>query len=238
MHLSETPTAIKDDVDDNEWPKEQANTESVASTVDQLAEKIEDLEVSDAKGIIDNEPQNISAGDAEQGKQEGEDEAQRVSLDIVLERIDNDSPESSSSPPYSAPRPLCSTGDVSNAGLFEDPSDEDDGEGNWITPANVDSYKTRAMDLYPSADSTDLFTTVSRKNNGWKGRKAKPALSIPDAEKQVGVGCMTADFAMQNVLLQMGLSLVGTEGKRIQKVKTWVLRCHACFKYVIACIHP
>ena len=43
---------------------------------------------------------------------------------------------------------------------------------------------------------------------------------------------MTADFAMQNVLLQLDLSLVGMEGKKIQKVKTWVLRCHACFKYV------
>jgi len=30
---------------------------------------------------------------------------------------------------------------------------------------------------------------------------------------------MTADFAMQNVLLQMGLSLVGVEGKRIQRSK-------------------
>ena len=42
---------------------------------------------------------------------------------------------------------------------------------------------------------------------------------------------MTADFAMQNVLLQMGLGLVGVEGKRIERVKSWVLRCHACFKY-------
>jgi len=41
---------------------------------------------------------------------------------------------------------------------------------------------------------------------------------------------MTADFAMQNVILQMGLNLVGVEGKRIEKVKSWVLRCHACFK--------
>jgi len=31
-------------------------------------------------------------------------------------------------------------------------------------------------------------------------------------------------------LLQMGLNLVGLEGRRIEKVKTWVLRCHACFK--------
>ena len=44
---------------------------------------------------------------------------------------------------------------------------------------------------------------------------------------------MTADFAMQNVLLQMGLGLVGVEGKRIERVKSWVLRCHACFK----CVH-
>jgi len=26
------------------------------------------------------------------------------------------------------------------------------------------------------------------------------------------------------------LNLVGLEGKRIEKIKTWVLRCHACFK--------
>jgi RNA-binding protein NOB1 len=45
------------------------------------------------------------------------------------------------------------------------------------------------------------------------------------------VGCMTADFAKQNVLLQMGLDLVSVDGKRIEKLKTWVLRCHACFKY-------
>jgi RNA-binding protein NOB1 len=28
----------------------------------------------------------------------------------------------------------------------------------------------------------------------------------------------------------MGLNLVGLEGKRIERIKSWVLRCHACFK--------
>lgn len=51
-------------------------------------------------------------------------------------------------------------------------------------------------------------------------------------QEPLPVACMTTDFAMQNVLLQMGLNLVGVEGRRIDKVKTWVLRCHACFKYV------
>jgi RNA-binding protein NOB1 len=35
---------------------------------------------------------------------------------------------------------------------------------------------------------------------------------------------------VQNVLVQMGLGLVGEGGKRIKSVKSWVLRCHACFK--------
>ena len=92
--------------------------------------------------------------------------------------------------------------------LYDDPVGDDDGEGEWITPENVSLHKARAVGLTPS------------ENGPGKGKKQE---SIP-------VGCMTADFAMQNVLLQMDLSLVGMEGKRIQKVKTWVLRCHACFK--------
>src|SRR4051812_27316387 len=32
----------------------------------------------------------------------------------------------------------------------------------------------------------------------------------------------------------MGLHLVSTDGHRVRQIKTWVLRCHACFKYVCA----
>ncbi|KAG0709858.1 Nin one binding Zn-ribbon like-domain-containing protein [Suillus ampliporus] len=95
--------------------------------------------------------------------------------------------------------------------LYEDPSDEDDGEGEWVTPQNVALHKSQALQLLPSGSSSK------------KGRGRKE-------DELVLAGCMTGDFAVQNVLLQMGLALVGTEGKRIQKVKSWVLRCHACFK--------
>ncbi|KAF8842768.1 hypothetical protein BDN67DRAFT_332062 [Paxillus ammoniavirescens] len=95
------------------------------------------------------------------------------------------------------------------APVYEDPLTDEDGEGEWITPDNVALHKSRALDLLPSPG----------------GGRIKNA-----DEEPVLAGCMTADFAMQNVLLQMGLALVGTEGKRIQKVKSWVLRCHACFK--------
>lgn len=93
---------------------------------------------------------------------------------------------------------------------FEDPPSSDDGEGEWITPDNVAKFKAR--EIFPEA----------------KGKAAPP--------EHLGVACMTADYAMQNVLLHMGLNLVGLEGMRITMVKTWVLRCHACYKYALPTI--
>ncbi|GAX82336.1 hypothetical protein CEUSTIGMA_g9765.t1 [Chlamydomonas eustigma] len=40
---------------------------------------------------------------------------------------------------------------------------------------------------------------------------------------------ITADFPMQNVLLQMGLRLVTRDGCQISRLSRWALRCHACF---------
>jgi hypothetical protein len=43
------------------------------------------------------------------------------------------------------------------------------------------------------------------------------------------VGVMTADFAMQNVLLQMGLRLLSRDGRVVSRLSRWALRCSACF---------
>jgi RNA-binding protein NOB1 len=85
-------------------------------------------------------------------------------------------------------------------------SESDDGEGEWITPSNVALHKSKAHHLLPTSSGTKV-------------------------EKQMDVACMTADFAMQNVMVHMGLNLVDVDGKRISVVKSWILRCHACFKY-------
>ena len=39
---------------------------------------------------------------------------------------------------------------------------------------------------------------------------------------------VTADFSMQNVILQMGLRLAAPDGLRITRLSRWVLRCSAC----------
>ncbi|NWI09099.1 NOB1 protein, partial [Crypturellus soui] len=46
----------------------------------------------------------------------------------------------------------------------------------------------------------------------------------------VQVGCVTTDFAMQNVLLQMGLHVLAVNGMRIRQARSHILRCHGCFK--------
>ncbi|KAM3693434.1 hypothetical protein ACJW31_08G166600 [Castanea mollissima] len=43
------------------------------------------------------------------------------------------------------------------------------------------------------------------------------------------VACVTSDFAMQNVLLQMGLRLLAPGGMQIRQLHRWILKCHACY---------
>ncbi|NWV67604.1 NOB1 protein, partial [Malurus elegans] len=46
----------------------------------------------------------------------------------------------------------------------------------------------------------------------------------------IQVGCVTTDFAMQNVLLQMGLHVLAVNGMLIRQARSYILRCHGCFR--------
>ncbi|KAJ7498651.1 Nin one binding Zn-ribbon like-domain-containing protein [Mycena latifolia] len=180
-------------------PAEEATPNAVVTVVD------EDDDDDEAPADEDDEtPADEDEAPEDAEDVPGEEEKDLEPLDVELQPLNENvpppaEPAPSTSPP-SSPEPI-----------FEDPSDEDDGEGEWITPSNVRLHKSRALDLLPGTGANS------------KGKQKAE-------EEVIGAGCMTADFAMQNVLLQMGLNLVGVEGKRIQKVKSWVLRCHACFK--------
>jgi len=82
----------------------------------------------------------------------------------------------------------------------EDDKEEEDDDEGWITPSNIKKIKEDAR----RAEQTPL----------------------PPAR----VACITTDFAMQNVLLQMRIRVISVDGLAIRTAKTWVLRCHACFK--------
>jgi RNA-binding protein NOB1 len=113
---------------------------------------------------------------------------------------------------------------------------DDSGAGEWITPENVTKHKAEDLGLLPTT-RTEAGRSVGSGSAVIEGttgtlpevkKKKKRAPRKPQA--QVGVACFTGDYAVQNVLVQMGLGLVGEGGKRIKSVKSWVLRCHACFK--------
>uniref|UniRef100_A0A8P4JWZ1 RNA-binding protein NOB1 n=1 Tax=Dicentrarchus labrax TaxID=13489 RepID=A0A8P4JWZ1_DICLA len=50
------------------------------------------------------------------------------------------------------------------------------------------------------------------------------------APADVTVGCLTTDFAMQNVLIQIGLHVLSVNGMVIKQARNYILRCHGCFK--------
>jgi RNA-binding protein NOB1 len=84
-------------------------------------------------------------------------------------------------------------------------SEDEDSDGEWITPSNLPEHQAK--------DSGLQADTRTQK-------------------QQMDVATMTIDFAMQNVLLQMNLNLLSTNMQRIKKLTSKVLRCHACFNIV------
>ncbi|CAD5117126.1 DgyrCDS5934 [Dimorphilus gyrociliatus] len=78
--------------------------------------------------------------------------------------------------------------------------ENEDDEEGWITPSNVRSIRAKMGNI-------DL-----------------------DEKKEIDVACITTDFAMQNVLLQLGLNVISENGMLIKSAKSYILRCFACFK--------
>jgi RNA-binding protein NOB1 len=92
--------------------------------------------------------------------------------------------------------------DSAQASAESQDDSESDG-GGWITPSNL--KKKQAKDA---------------------GSSTKQAPEV----KSMQVGVLTTDFAMQNVILQINLNLLSPSLARVQHLKTFVLRCHACFQ--------
>ncbi|CAM9726795.1 unnamed protein product [Discosporangium mesarthrocarpum] len=99
-------------------------------------------------------------------------------------------------------------------GTCSDGVEDDDGEG-WVNPSNFRSQKAAGIELDGPSQ---------RHRKGGPGGGARRGRGLCRA------GCVTTDFAMQNVLLQVGLPLISLDGMSITSVKQWILRCSACFK--------
>ncbi|CAP73280.1 uncharacterized protein PODANS_2_6770 [Podospora anserina S mat+] len=81
-------------------------------------------------------------------------------------------------------------------------AEEDDDEEGWITPSNIKKYQA--------------------KEKGGAGKQ--------QTQRFLQAALITADMAMRNVALRINLNLLDTSLTKITFLKTWVLRCHGCWK--------
>ncbi|KAJ8600219.1 hypothetical protein CTAYLR_001938 [Chrysophaeum taylorii] len=85
--------------------------------------------------------------------------------------------------------------------------------------------------ILSGANVSGVSTGDSREDDGvgWVGPGVEDSCR-PELEESVcAAACATSDFAMQNVLVQMGLRLVSVDGRRIERTRRFVVRCAACF---------
>lgn len=84
-------------------------------------------------------------------------------------------------------------------------NEDDDDDGGWITCENIKRRRGKR----------NIFGGVEEE---------------VEEETDVKVACITGDFAMQNVLKHIGLAVMGVDGRLIRQLKTYILRCHACYR--------
>ena len=142
-----------------------------------------------------------------------EDIAQTLENTHILSGPDFSEPAQQESPTAEEESQLVGQVTATNATIPDSNSDPDldsdsdsDSDGGWITPSNLHKYQ---------AKENQALTTTSSTKERFPIRSA----------------LATTDFALQNVLLQMNLHLLSpTSLHRIKEIKSFVLRCHACFK--------
>lgn len=89
-----------------------------------------------------------------------------------------------------------------------------------------------------SGDGWQVAGKATGKKTSVVSCPVQPCKAVESSDKESGyvkeanhspISCMTSDFSMQNVLIQMGLRVLSPDGRRIREVKRWAMRCTACY---------
>jgi len=123
-------------------------------------------------------------------------------------------------------KPPGADGDNDGDGATADSGNSDscsDGDGGADSGSDVELLEEGADDGVAAGGSSD--------NDGEAAADPGAATTVDGLPVNTtsSILSVTSDYAMQNVLLQMGLRLVSRDGRVISRVSRYVLRCHACF---------
>ncbi|MCO5600029.1 hypothetical protein L7F22_054137 [Adiantum nelumboides] len=103
--------------------------------------------------------------------------------------------------------------------------DSEDGEESVVDEIDYFQDGTISEEACPSISETSGEKKAKAGSNQDSESEASWALRPLSQSK---VACVTADFPMQNVLLQIGLRVISPNGLQIQQLQRWALKCEAC----------
>lgn len=185
-----------------------------SSEPDTQEESRETLEISDAEEAPDSDDDSEMEGHtnaySDEGLIEADDQSMKngecshsISLDDTpLVPFEEVSRIKTAATAFTSTMPKKKHFDAWSTVPMKSLAEEDDGVG-WINVSNLAARK-------------GTFDAPRKLNK------------IPERAKTVA--CITNDFAMQNVLMQMGLMISAVDGQVIHTVKQFVLRCLGCRK--------
>ncbi|CAH2080162.1 unnamed protein product [Thlaspi arvense] len=108
--------------------------------------------------------------------------------------------------------------------ILEDMRLEEDSLQEGLEETNGEDDDVEAEGIDVASDAGDTFEASSMADDG----SSEQSWSLR-ALSESSVACITGDYAMQNVILQMGLRLLAPGGMQIRQLKRWILQCHACY---------
>ncbi|KAD6453511.1 hypothetical protein R6Q59_015382 [Mikania micrantha] len=115
---------------------------------------------------------------------------------------------------------LCANGGEDISTVLDQMRLQEDSEGNEIENVNEELEQLDVTSATTESVDASLYVDDDSSEQSWMLRSLSES----------SVACVTGDFAMQNVILQMGLRLVAPGGMQIRELHRWILKCHACFK--------
>lgn len=194
-----------DDADEAETEEKEKSDESSSKNVDHVKEAIE-AQLKGESAQTTSKAADAGTDAVAEDDDEEEDDVTQEELDKLFEKL-------KCAPSVDEERTTCDLL-VAESKEDDDSSDEDQQQADKEANDNQDE---------------DVG------NDGWithsNIKKAKKALEGKvETDIVPPVACMTTDYALQNVLKQLNLQLAALNGRIIKQLRTYILRCYACYK--------
>ncbi|XP_071784996.1 RNA-binding protein NOB1-like [Asterias amurensis] len=228
FYLPPKDTKNKDNKEEAKTEETQTEETQAESTPHQDTEENQDVQLNLSKLNVeensDKRTERVANRDSEgleeqQVEQNTNTDSNQPTSEVIGQRSQDDLVNSSSTDAAQA--------DTASSGV----APEDDKE-------NVETDGVEGGDGIDGEDDADCDEENEEgedgdDNDGWITPQNISRIregGVSDRPEGVGVGCMTADFAMQNVLIQIGIPVLSVNGMLIRSARSFVLRCRGCFK--------